>query len=285
MNNKKNNKGFTFIELILYMAILSIFMVAVVSLMGSAIKSYRTMNARKQLQSSATETYDTISDMLMGAVDVRIYGSAYHEETASNVSSYVELTDQVFIVPSDDEYADDNNILYYSSNSNPVTLTVNKLSGGSVSFATVYDIGSIKSFADTTVTAPSTDDTVMITVNAIYIRYASGLDASGNTVYSECTISYDDDADKLYMYRVDESDASFDTANIGKIYWMDSTYTNASEYVFCKNVSDFKLQVSPETGTFGVVLELNDNATSASYESKGVVSLRNSFVLKKHEWN
>lgn len=285
MNNKKNNKGFTFIELILYMAILAIFMVAVVSLMGSAIKSYRTMNARKQLQSSATETYDTISDMLMSAVDVKIYGTAYHTVTNAGVTSYEQITDALFVVPEDTWYTGDSaNKLYYASGS-PVSISVDNLSGGALAPSAVFDIATIKSFADSSVTAPSTDDTVMISVNSLYIRYASGLDDAGSTIYSECTISYDDAADKLYMYRVDESDATFDPVNIGKIYWMDSNYSSASNYVLCKNVSDFKLQVSPETGTFAVVLELDDNATSASYESKGVVSLRNSFVLKKHEWN
>lgn len=38
---RKNNKGFTFVELILYMAILGIFMVAVMSLVGSTVASDR----------------------------------------------------------------------------------------------------------------------------------------------------------------------------------------------------------------------------------------------------
>lgn len=285
MSIKKNDKGFTFIELILYMAILSIFMVAVVGLMGSAIKSYRTVNARKTLQTSATETYDSISDMLMSAVDVKIYGTAYHTVTNAGVTSYDIATEALFVVPEDTwttKDGDSTNKLYYDSGM-PVSLMVNKMPGSGMAAivpGAVFDISTIKSFADSaTVTSPSTDETVMIDIKAIYIRYASGLDSSGNTIYTDCTISYDDAADKLYMYREDNP------ADVGKFHYMDSNCTDASQYVFCKNVSNFRLQTSPETGTFGIILELEDNVTSTSYDAKGVVSLRNSFVLKKHEWD
>ena len=41
MRENNRNKGFTFIELILYMAILGIFMVAVMSLISSTVASHK----------------------------------------------------------------------------------------------------------------------------------------------------------------------------------------------------------------------------------------------------
>lgn len=97
---KNNNKGFTFIELVLYIGILSVFMVAVTSLVGTVVSSNRKMTNRKKIQNEAGETYDTISDMIMGATDVKILGSAYVATTSAGVTSYSPVSG-VFIVPDD----------------------------------------------------------------------------------------------------------------------------------------------------------------------------------------
>lgn len=52
---KNNNKGFTFIELVLYIGILSVFMVAVTSLVGTVVSSNRKMTNRKKIQNEAGE--------------------------------------------------------------------------------------------------------------------------------------------------------------------------------------------------------------------------------------
>ena len=94
MRENNRNKGFTFIELILYMAILGIFMVAVMSLIASTVASHKKQSSRQKLQSQATETYDAVADVLMGASDVKIDGSAY----VQTGSSYKKVTGS-FIVP------------------------------------------------------------------------------------------------------------------------------------------------------------------------------------------
>lgn len=93
---RKNNKGFTFVELILYMAILGIFMVAVMSLVGSTVASHKKLKSRQKLETQASEAYDTISDMLMGASNVRINGAGY----VGSGTSYSKVTAS-FIVPDD----------------------------------------------------------------------------------------------------------------------------------------------------------------------------------------
>lgn len=69
---RNKDKGFTFIELILYMAILGIFMVAVMSLISTTVASHKKQSSRQKLQSQATETYDAIADILMGQVISRL---------------------------------------------------------------------------------------------------------------------------------------------------------------------------------------------------------------------
>ena len=88
---KNRNKGFTFIELILYMAILGIFMVAVMSIISTTVASHKKQSSRQKIQTQATETYDAIADIVMGASDIKIDGSAY----VQTGTSYTKVTGSI----------------------------------------------------------------------------------------------------------------------------------------------------------------------------------------------
>ena len=97
---RNKDKGFTFIELILYMAILGIFMVAVMSLISTTVASHKKQSSRQKLQSQATETYDAIADILMGASDIKIDGTAY----VQTGTSFTQVTgsfivEKIFTIP------------------------------------------------------------------------------------------------------------------------------------------------------------------------------------------
>ena len=274
---KDNNKGFTFIELVLYMGILAIFMVAVTNLMGSVTASNRKMTTRKKVQTMASETYESVSDMFMGAVDVKIYGTAYISVTNDNATSYSEVTG-VFLVPESDYTKEESTgkliipggTTYYTEEIDGVSKNC-------------YDIADIKSFGD--VDSPSTDTKTYITADSnglmyVYIKYASDIDSSNsdkNSIYTCCTLKYDAGSDKIYISRV----ASTDTSNYAIA---EGKFVIGTE-VFCKYVSDFYLQVNPDEDSFAVTLDLEDSDTAVSYDVNGVVSLRNSYVLKAHSWN
>ncbi len=270
---KDNNKGFTFIELVLYMGILAVFMVAVTNLMGSVTASNKKMTTRKKVQTMATETYESVSDMLMGAVDVKIYGTAYISVTNSGSTTYQEVTG-VFMIPESDDIKDASTGILSMSTGTVYTETINGVS------VNCYDIADIKSFGD--VDSPSTDTETFITADAgglmyIYIKYASEIDGSGDSVYTCCTLKYDTGTRKIYISRV----ASTDTTNFANA---EDKFVIGTE-VFCKYVSDFKLQVNADEDSFAVTLNLEDTDTAVSYDMNGVVSLRNSYVLKAHSWN
>lgn len=274
---KNTNKGFTFIELVLYIGILSIFMIAVTTLVGTVTASNRKMTSRKKIQNEASETYDAISDMFMGATDVQLMGDAYIETTTAGVTSYNSVSG-VFVVPEDTDIKQDDGKLKTAGGVG--YRTVNKGTPGSYSFSACspcYDIADIKSFGDAT--APSTDTETFITADAsgklyIKIRYASGLDTTtGDSIMTTCTLVYNDADDKIYVYKTNGGSNAFVDAS-GK-----------DDSVLCKNVKDFKLQVNPEDDSFAVILSLEDPITAASYDVQGVVNMRNSYVLKKHKWD
>jgi type II secretory pathway pseudopilin PulG len=271
---KKNNKGFTFIELVLYMGILSVFMVAVTTLVGSTVASNRKMTARKKIQTQASETYDTISDMLMAATDVMVDGNAYLGSASAGVNG-------VFLVPDNlsGEYIKDAEGSAIKNSGGTTNVTVS----GAES-ADCYDIADVKAYTDSSVSA--TDASTKITTNAdgdicIYIRYASDL-VAGDSVITYCSIKYcsstnadKDKRNKIYILR--ETDSAY------KGIFVDPSGSESN--LLCKNVKDFYLQVNPDEGSFSINLDLEDSLTTESYNVNGVVKIRNSYVLKKHEWN
>ena len=55
--------------------------------------------------------------------------------------------------------------------------------------------------------------------------------------------------------------------------------------VLANNVTSFQLQVNPDDDSVAVIIEFEDEKTKETYKVTSVVGLRNSFVLKKHEWD
>lgn len=276
---KNTNKGFTFIELVLYIGILSVFMIAVTTLVGTVTASNRKMTSRKKIQNEASETYDAISDMFMGATDVQLMGNAYVATTAAGVTSYSSVSG-AFVVPSDTDTKQDDGKLKTAGGVGDryVKMTTSANPGSYTTKSPCYDIADIKSFGDAA--SPSMDTETFITADAsgklyIKIQYASGLDTTtGDSIMTECTLVYNDADDKIYVYKNNVSGTD--------------TFVDASgedDGVLCKNVKDFKLQVNPEDDSFAVILSLEDPITAASYDVQGVVNMRNSYVLKKHKWD
>lgn len=283
MVRKNKNKGFTLVELVLYMGILAIFMVAVINLIAQVTNSNSKLTSRRKVQNQASEAYDSISDMLMSAVDVKISGTAYIYTEGSG-STPVKKTG-IFIVPeadydyvknTDGTLMDDGASAYITEKMAAVSATGTVGSAAALS-ASCYDIADIVSFGDTA--TPSTDDNTYIVADGdlyLYIKYASGIDADGDTIYTCCTLTYSEADGKIYAYKCDGG-STYDGVFVDA--------SNASDGVFCKYVDDFKLQVNPDEDSISVVLDLEDTRSAYSYSLSGVVGLRNSYVLKAHEWN
>ena len=54
------------------------------------------------------------------------------------------------------------------------------------------------------------------------------------------------------------------------------------QVMIAKNVEQFDVKVNPDEDSFAITMKLQDAQTAASYTVDGVVSLRNSNVLKAH---
>lgn len=287
---RNKDKGFTFIELILYMAILGIFMVAVMSLISTTVASHKKQSSRQKLQSQATETYDAIADILMGASDIKIDGTAY----VQTGTSFTQVTGS-FIVPEDTyvKSAGSGSTLRKQGGVADVIQDIVSDSGVIKKKSNSYDIADVKPFGGA---GASEDVHTFIDADYLWVQYSSELDKT-----AFCTITYSKTDKKLYVFRQEMSDEtlnqakqdlkSSDSAKVNQAQVVLSSctkYVDASSKkgtVLANNVKSFQLQVNPADNSVAVIIGFEDTKTKETYKVTSVVGLRNSFVLKKHEWD
>lgn len=287
---RNKDKGFTFIELILYMAILGIFMVAVMSLISTTVASHKKQSSRQKLQSQATETYDAIADILMGASDIKIDGTAY----VQTGTSFTQVTGS-FIVPEDTyvKSAGSGSTLRKQGGVADVIQDIVSDSGVIKKKSNSYDIADVKPFGGA---GASEDVHTFIDADYLWVQYSSELDKT-----AFCTITYSKTDKKLYVFRQEMSDETLNQAkqdlkssDSAKVNQAQAVLSSCTKYVdasskkgtvLANNVKSFQLQVNPADNSVAVIIVFEDTKTKETYKVTSVVGLRNSFVLKKHEWD
>lgn len=290
MISKNKDKGFTFIELILYMAILGIFMVAVMTLISTTVASHKKQSSRQKLQSQATETYDSIADILMGASDIKIDGTAY----VQTGTSFTQVTGS-FIVPEDTyvKSAGSGSALRKQGGVADVIQDIVSDSGVIKKKSNSYDIADVKPFGGA---GASEDVHTFIDADYLWVQYSSELDKT-----AFCTITYSKTDKKLYVFRQEMSDETLNQAkqdlkssDSAKVNQAQAVLSSCTKYVdasskkgtvLANNVKSFQLQVNPADNSVAVIIGFEDTKTKETYKVTSVVGLRNSFVLKKHEWD
>lgn len=287
---RNKDKGFTFIELILYMAILGIFMVAVMSLISTTVASHKKQSSRQKLQSQATETYDAIADILMGASDIKMDGTAY----VQTGTSFTQVTGS-FIVPEDTyvKSAGSGSTLRKQGGVADVIQDIVSDSGVIKKKSNSYDIADVKPFGGA---GASEDVHTFIDADYLWAQYSSELDKT-----AFCTITYSKTDKKLYVFRQEMSDETLNQAkqdlkssDSAKVNQAQAVLSSCTKYVdasskkgtvLANNVKSFQLQVNPADNSVAVIIGFEDTKTKETYKVTSVVGLRNSFVLKKHEWD
>ena len=287
---RNKDKGFTFIELILYMAILGIFMVAIMSLISTTVASHKKQSSRQKLQSQATETYDAIADILMGASDIKIDGTAY----VQTGTSFTQVTGS-FIVPEDTyvKSAGSGSTLRKQGGVADVIQDIVSDSGVIKKKSNSYDIADVKPFGGA---GASEDVHTFIDADYLWVQYSSELDKT-----AFCTITYSKTDKKLYVFRQEMSDETLNQAkqdlkssDSAKVNQAQAVLSSCTKYVdasskkgtvLANNVKSFQLQVNPADNSVAVIIGFEDTKTKETYKVTSVVGLRNSFVLKKHEWD
>ena len=90
---KRNNKGFSLVELLIAMAVSSIVLTALVLLVAQSVKSYSKQTSLAQIQSDADVVLNQISKSILEADCI------YIDKTDSYVKFYTKTVDDTSIQP------------------------------------------------------------------------------------------------------------------------------------------------------------------------------------------
>lgn len=281
----KSNNGFTLIELVIALAMLAFIMTAVSALMGSSVLNFRKDKANISIQNSAQSTYDKLSDIIMQARDVTIYGylgpdidfknvkdesavagdyeayyfvadkatkKKYTDAGISNVKLFNELssTDKIYVISMTIEVSvqiENISALSVSADENTVEFDiVDAIHGGTVHVKRMSADGAVPVLYDT-------------------------LDTLKNTI--------EFNGKNMYYGR----EYAFQTASNDKIVTQDEahTFTNVMKTVTTSTgapITGCVATVDADNGAIGLDLFFYDK--NMEYNTEGMVKIRNSKVLE-----
>lgn len=259
-----NNRGFTFIELVIAVAILTIIMGSVVQFMATTSVAYQRTNRDNEVQRQAQDVYDTISTCIMQANKVVLYGKA---GTASSPQFYI--TDNQPKVATYD----------------PSEGWLGNAEGKKLKFDIPYanTTGTLTSPNKTTAKflgflaekpgSGSTNTYTEVKVTALYFEYQTKITGTYETCYA--TFYYDSTDGNLYLNRHYDSDSDIDTYK-GVI---DMTVKKSS--ILCKTLKTdgFRVTVDADANSIGLVMDFENY--NMSYKTLGMTKIRNSHVLAR----
>lgn len=312
MNKKLNsNRGFTLIELIIAIAVLAFLMTAISSLMTSSLITNRKTQADIEVQTTAQETYNKITDALMQAKSIYVLGYTYPGtpdfskagESAGGTPSYFvagvydEKTYAVRDVVTGELKVDatkDNNrqaivnaLHQYGISANVAEVKFfHELAGQDIYIKKLVIVTS-ETLDITQVPSATADGSDKwncqnaLTSQLVTVKRApSGTGFSENDTvinvftFDEGNLYYE----KEYAFMTGKNDQVSDWTDADAV--RRNIFSNSISYVTTDDepLSGCVVSLNPDKGSLAVDLYFNDK--NMTYTSLGMVNVRNSYVLK-----
>ena len=273
MKNKKN-RGFSLVELLIAMVILSLIMVGIASFASSTTSTYVRTKADVEIQESAAQTMDMISDKIMQAKVVRIGVSG------SATSGALE-----YCSPGDHQ-------------ASSVDSSTGKLLDASGS--DVLGSGGRKAIAfhklNDTAVDPNDADAKLQYIAVLYDTN------SGSDKYKYMLDVYRFQDDCIYLYRYSgaervtarestaagEKDPTEDELDVWMDSWIKSTCDNTVDYLkstsnqhlICSDLESVDLYASPNDNSIFLTMSFKNEKRRAADTIQSMITLRNSYVLQ-----
>ena len=300
-NIKKNNSGFTLVELIIAMAVLAFLMTAVGSLMGSSVLTHKKAKAEIQVHSSAQTTYNQVTDSVMQAKEVVLIGYESSSEydfdepgkdvgTTPNIVVYVKdqkMKDDILAHPTvygitttDGVAGDGSNVKFFSKFDGTKTFYIKKL--------IVLTAAPIDATYAPDITAGPTQWTIADNLfgGSVTIK-ENGASASGAKLYDKYDnminiYTFDKNCmyyEKKYSFMTDLNDMINPAVAGSK---ESCIYNNGFSYVTTSGSSSADIAactavVDAPNGSIGIEFQFDDK--NMTYTTNGMVSARNSYVF------
>lgn len=289
---RKQNKGFSFIELLIAVAIFSIIMIMVVQFMSTTSGAYKKTKKNLNIQTEAIQVTEQMSDIIMqasyirvAAADGAVYNISYNTEKERNITTEITYTENFTtfdLVP--DNYGN------YVETGDPFNLDMNV----NIDFDTYKlvnakgkthpddtddrDIGSgdVKSYR---ILNRTTGD-YYIQPKYIYIEYRDKTDDFDATNPSENMqhVLYEiENHKKIYMVKyeaaISDKTKGYDYAKTQ----LTTARKAAKEGLLTENISDFYLCPHVKGNAFTVDIMFEDD--NYKYNAVETIKFRNSNVL------
>lgn len=308
---KKSNSGFTLIELIIAMAILAFLMTAVSAFMGSGVMSFRKAKADQTVNTAAQTVYDQLADTVMAANDIYVY--AYKMKNANQSLDftkpgekaqydvegpyyYVKDLEAAMKLMKMDWYVTGTTIFYYT-NLSPndklyvISMRVDKatdidmnymepaedVAAGKYKNQFTKEVVQIqKQYKETVISETGTITNVGgETVSNLGKNSYNVKDTERNTfTFDEKNLYYE----KEYAFMTQLNDTIAASSEKDCLYSQSFSYLVGSDDRPSDKISGCLMHVDVDGGALSLDFEFNDK--NMTYTGKGMLNIRNSYVLK-----
>lgn len=263
MKKRHSNKGFTFIELLIAVAIISVLMLGLSQFIASTVKIYNSANFSNKVQNNAQDTYDRITDSIMQAQSIKVLDK--------NGMEYSKDADDQGLTPDKKfDYDEGSGVIYMLDDSK------NKIGFTSAN-------GNVMLSYTALTPDPVTGEYMDIT--NIKIMYA------GETSYKTVDYYFDEAEGKIYTLIKDDV-LPFDIPDSSSPDYADYLSAKKNSMVFasgmssssmlCSGVKSFKMIADAEGNCLGLKIEFENRGKK--YTSDGMAKIRNSNVLKRFRY-
>lgn len=286
---KKNNNGFTLVELIVALAIMALLMTAVCALMGQNSITYKKTKADISVQNSAQATYDSISDSIMQAKSISLKGYTADDAItfsptdigADSDASLTEIkclkTSDINAKPSAEQtgYTDYKNL---KSASGYTDVYITELV---ITYSVPLEKDNLKNCVEQNRIADTASDG-----SPIPVKQYQFIDSTGNSVELDaddediCTVTYRFEGKNMYVGRTYKymfaKNDMWSSSDTDLSRWL---YSSSLNYVTCGSatVTGIVAQIDAENNCIGLDIMFADR--NMSYTTNGMINIRNSYVL------